>query len=382
MSVAMVRGRKFDAIKEEISRMLQQAEITKSGGRSLMVQSATGDVLSNYVNAVIGVGNDFDDSKQALDEMSDYTKPSYMKMLTFYALMISPIVQHFEPLRFLPRKNCKILAGILQQEIEHRDKSKSERDDFVDVLRSLKGNPKPEGVSQEDSVITTDFKEINLRQMTGLSMTILLGSNDTTKGLTQFVIHLLSLEPDHQRKIREEVHVVLRKHCVEELTHEVVKDLHFTFQCILEAARLFPIIPMLMRRCSEDFQIPNTEYILRKGDRVIVSPYSFHRNETFFPEPHKFDPERFSAKNRHSSQQEAILSFGFAPRKCPGANQGMFVAAAIIASLVCHFELKPKSHLKQMNASDFHPKCLLIAPKIPLVVDLVHVQRDTEQHVI
>lgn len=48
------------------------------------------------------------------------------------------------------------------------------------------------------------------------------------------------------------------------------------------------------------------------------SPAGFHHNPEYFPDPEKFDPERFSDENRKNIQQQHYVPFGIGPRACIG----------------------------------------------------------------
>lgn len=66
--------------------------------------------------------------------------------------------------------------------------------------------------------------------------------------------------------------------------------------------------------------MPGTDYTFKKGERIIIDPYSVHRDPEYFENPDKFDPDRFSPKNRDRKVIDAFIGFGKGPRKCPGKN--------------------------------------------------------------
>nr|XP_018916763.1 PREDICTED: probable cytochrome P450 9f2 isoform X2 [Bemisia tabaci] len=134
-----------------------------------------------------------------------------------------------------------------------------------------------------------------------------------------------------------------------------------------ETARLYPNNTALTRVCTEDITLAGTDCTLKKGQRVIFSPYSIHRDPKYFEDPEKFDPNRFSSKNKDSI--DAFLAFGKGPRKCPGKNVALLMGSALIGSLVHKYEVRPRSHTKQMDAYDFHPRSFAIIHKDDILVD-------------
>lgn len=60
---------------------------------------------------------------------------------------------------------------------------------------------------------------------------------------------------------------------------------------------------------------------VRAGEGVIIPVYSLHRDPEFYPNPLKFDPERFSEENKHNIQPFSYLPFGAGPRNCIGKKK-------------------------------------------------------------
>jgi hypothetical protein len=77
---------------------------------------------------------------------------------------------------------------------------------------------------------------------------------------------------------------------------------------------------MLNRICTEEIDLPNTNIRLPKGTLITIPLLGIHRDPSIYPDPDKFDPERFNGdkvKERHSY---AYMPFGEGPRNCIGEN--------------------------------------------------------------
>lgn len=74
----------------------------------------------------------------------------------------------------------------------------------------------------------------------------------------------------------------------------------------------------LGRVCNKEYHIPGTDIILEKGTTILVSVHGLHHDEEFYPEPHKFDPERFNEENKSKRPPCSFLAFGDGPRSCIG----------------------------------------------------------------
>lgn len=80
--------------------------------------------------------------------------------------------------------------------------------------------------------------------------------------------------------------------------------------------RLHPPVPTLSRKCTKDIFI--NEANISKGTKVFISALALHQDPEYYPEPMKFDPERFSEVNKQSRVKYTYLPFGEGPRICVG----------------------------------------------------------------
>lgn len=89
------------------------------------------------------------------------------------------------------------------------------------------------------------------------------------------------------------------------------------FFSFLETLRKYPSLPILTRRCTKTFSMPAGNRI-EKGDRIMIPVWSLHHDPDYFPDPDKFDPERFSSENKPTIKPFTYLPFGEGPRMCIG----------------------------------------------------------------
>lgn len=76
--------------------------------------------------------------------------------------------------------------------------------------------------------------------------------------------------------------------------------------------------PVLIRKCTEPYRIPNTNTTLHKDVKIVIPSYAIHHDPEIYPEPEVFDPERFSVENIRSRHNYSFLPFGEGPRMCIG----------------------------------------------------------------
>jgi cytochrome P450 family 6 len=75
---------------------------------------------------------------------------------------------------------------------------------------------------------------------------------------------------------------------------------------------------MIIRKCSKPYKIQETDIVLDKGTRVIIPVIGLHHDPKYYPEPDRFDPERFSEEERQKRHHYVYLPFGEGPRICIG----------------------------------------------------------------
>jgi cytochrome P450 len=92
-----------------------------------------------------------------------------------------------------------------------------------------------------------------------------------------------------------------------------------------EALRKRPGTPLLQRLPLHDYELPapngNGTITLPAGTGVYISISGLHLDPTYFPEPEKFDPDRFTEENKQSRQNYSYIPFGEDPRNCIGKDR-------------------------------------------------------------
>ena len=85
-----------------------------------------------------------------------------------------------------------------------------------------------------------------------------------------------------------------------------------------ETLRKYPPVQVLLRICTNPYRLPGTDVDLEKGIQIFIPVMGLHYDPKYYPQPERFDPERFSDKEKKNRPQYSYLPFGEGPRICIG----------------------------------------------------------------
>lgn len=116
-----------------------------------------------------------------------------------------------------------------------------------------------------------------------------------------------------------------------------------------ETLRKWPNAIFLDRICTKPYTIPpvlpgEEPVHLEKGQVVWIPVHGIHHDPKYYPEPEKFDPERFSDENKHNIHPYTYLSFGSGPRNCIGSRFALMECKTLLFFLLLNFELVPSEN--------------------------------------
>ena len=111
----------------------------------------------------------------------------------------------------------------------------------------------------------------------------------------------------------------------------------------LKNAILFRIaaFPFINRTCTKDYKVPGTSFTIPKGTPMYIPTLGFHMDPKYFPEPEKFDPDRFSFENKGKIVTGTFIPFGQGPRMCLGKNFIRMEGRCYLANMIRSFRFFP-----------------------------------------
>jgi cytochrome P450 family 9 len=135
-----------------------------------------------------------------------------------------------------------------------------------------------------------------------------------------FVAYELALNPDIQKRLYEEVVDVNRQLNGGPLTYDALQKMSYMDMVISEGLRKWPPAVVTDRVSTRNctLQVDDKTIKLEKGVNFWIPIYPIHHDAKYYPNPEKFDPERFSDENKHNIVPYSYLPFGIGPRNCIG----------------------------------------------------------------
>ena len=176
---------------------------------------------------------------------------------------------------------------------------------------------------------------------------------DTVAVVCSFMLYVLLTDPELLDQMRSEVESVFDNGPI---TGESLKDLMVTRQIFLETQRKYPLIPALVRIVSNSFEFGG--YEVPAGKRVLIGCAAAHHLPELYPEPERFDIERFGKDRAEHRQPGAYAPFGIGSHRCQGAGLAEIQIILTMASVVRNTELeliKPQRPLKTSQISSIRP---------------------------
>ena len=190
----------------------------------------------------------------------------------------------------------------------------------------------------EKSVLFTNRTANKLTEDEIIAQAVLffVAGYETTATLLSWAAYELALNPSIQERLYEEIRTAIDS--IGDIDYDLLSRLEYLDAVISETLRLdSPAVDML-RMCTEECQLGNTGIKLEKGQEVEIPLLPIHHSEEYYPEPLKFNPDRFMPENRHNIIPYTYLPFGAGPRNCLGMRFALMEAKIALSYLVYHYK--------------------------------------------
>ncbi|UXI22228.1 Beta-glucuronidase [Sarcoptes scabiei] len=204
--------------------------------------------------------------------------------------------------------------------IEQRKKSKDEIEKEKELFKDVIGS-----------------KYLSEEEIVAQSMIFFLAGYETTATTMAFCFYELAMNQDVQQKLFDEIRSVL--HDGKQLNYSSVMTLPYLDAVLSETLRKYPPAILLNRQASEDYYFKEYDVTVEKDRSVMIPVYAIHHDPQYYPDPDRYDPERFMPENRDKIVPYTYLPFGGGPRNCIGMRFALTEAKLGIANLINSFRI-------------------------------------------
>ncbi|MCS6987340.1 MAG: cytochrome P450 [Sphingomonadaceae bacterium] len=197
--------------------------------------------------------------------------------------------------------------------------------------------PKRRGIQRDDifthicNATHEDGRTLTDQEIIDHMNFLMMAAHDTLTSSLTSLVYFLGRHPDWQERLRAEVDAVRARHG-DRLPDAALPELEECEMAFKEALRLIPPVPMIPRRAIRDFEFMG--YRIPAGAGVGVNPMYTHMMPEHWPEPQKFDPERFTPQKSANRHKYAWVPFGGGAHMCLGLHFAYMQAKCFLFHLL------------------------------------------------
>lgn len=235
--------------------------------------------------------------------------------------------------------------SILLYAIERYRDSDADHGDLLSMLLTARDQSTGEGMT--DDQVYDEF------------ITLMLTGLETVANAMAWFLYELGRNPDVAQRVYAEIDEVLDGHPAR---IEDLPKLEYTQRVIKETARLYSL-PMLMRRTITTVSLGR--YQLPPNTEVLFCPYALHRDPVLYPDPLRFDPDRWLPGLSQARPKHHFIPFGAGSRQCIGEGFAWTEMPIVLGTLLSRWRPRPvPGHsVRPIMATTVHPD------KLPMVIE-------------
>lgn len=223
--------------------------------------------------------------------------------------------------------------------LRRRDKARVRLQELVTEIIEKRARKTEKSDDAFQMLIDTRYDDgtpLSPHEITGLLIGTLFAGHHTTAGTATWIALELARNPKEMDRVLEEFDTLYGHEG--EVTFQSLREIPIFERVIKEVLRLHPPLIMLIRKVAKDLHFK--DYVIKAGKYVCVSPRVSHRIAEIFPDPEKFDPDRFTKERQEDAILFSWVAFGGGRHKCSGNAFAMLQLKAIYAILLRRYKFE------------------------------------------
>ncbi|XP_049832756.1 cytochrome P450 6k1-like [Schistocerca gregaria] len=271
-------------------------------------------------------------------------EPSWQAAIAFVLNFVSPTLMEYLRIKGGRSDVSKYFQQMVADTVAYREKNNFRRKDFMDLLIQLK----KQGI------------QLSMDDLAAQAFVFFGAGFETSSTATSFTLHELALNPDIQSKLHDEIDAVLKENGGK-ISYDAIRKMTYLDKVVSESLRKHPPAAVLNRECNQDYKIPDSDVILEKGTAIVLSVLGLHHDPTHFPDPDRFNPERFSEEAKAKRHPYVYLPFGEGPRICIGMRMGLLQTKVGLTNILSKYSVQTTQ--KTVANLDYHPRSPILMAK-------------------
>lgn len=270
--------------------------------------------------------------------------PNFTNNMRILAAIFLPKICEIFKLKMFDKEVSNFFIDITKQTINYRKEHNIHRNDFLQLFMQLK----------DDGIISGE--EFTMNEVAANLFLFVIAGYETTSMTITYCMYEIAKNPAVMLKVQQEINELKD----EQFSYEKLNNLKYLDNCVMEALRKYPSVPVLIRECQNDYKVSGTPYVIPKGTQTVVPVFSMQRDPELYPNPLEFSPDRYNSKNVKTN-----LTFGYGNRSCIGSRMAMIVVKTCLLGLLEKYHVELISPMKEI---EFSTKIPSLTPTGPIMV--------------
>ncbi|KAK5641874.1 hypothetical protein RI129_010421 [Pyrocoelia pectoralis] len=279
----------------------------------------------------------------------------FWNSVSFILPYFSPKLAKLLGMHVLNREATEFFRKLVKQNINEREKNGIIRMDMIHLLVEAKKGQLRHDESheldagfasvQESTIGRKRYKDLHLSDddMTAQALVFFFAGFDSSSRSMAFLAYELALNPEVQQRLQDEIDTTLQE-CNGSITFDALLKMKYLDMVISETLRKWPSIASIDRVCTKPYTIQpqragDKPININKGDLIWLPIYAIQMDSKRYPQPERFDPERFSNENRPQLDPYSYFPFGMGPRSCIGSRFALLEIKTLFFYLLSKFSI-------------------------------------------
>jgi len=198
-----------------------------------------------------------------------------------------------------------------------------------------------------------DGRPFTDRELRDQLFTLFFAGHETSATALCWIHYFLARHPDVRQRFQREIDSVLGGRVP---TPEDLDKLEYTEQVVQESLRVYSPIHAISRVAIVDNTVGG--YLVPAGTSIYISLYATHRLPQYWPDPERFDPERFTHEQCEARSKFAYIPFAAGHRNCIGGVQAIVELKMILAQIAQRYvlDLVPGQRIEPAPGTTMYPR--------------------------